>query len=89
MQKYFFLSFTAYNCADDGHYDCHNYCDIDSIRVNNQKECQEKCQELDKCAYWSYNVGSKWCYRHDAKAAKRFGGGNFKRGSKYCPGKQY
>jgi len=76
----------AFECDMDGNY---NYGDVDGFKVNSDKECQKKCQENDKCAYWTYvNNGARDCTLHNVEAPKRLGtcGKDCKRGPKYCLG---
>ena len=43
--------------------------DIDSVAsVDNASECQNLCQEIDSCNYWTYNTNTKVCLRKRAKS---------------------
>ena len=43
--------------------------DIRQVKeVNNYVECQKHCQDMDDCAYWTYDKNGRSCYLKTAAA---------------------
>ena len=63
--------------------------DIRRDVVNNWLECQKRCQNMDECAYWTYDTNGNACYLKYAAAGNniREAGSHTTTGPKYCNGK--
>ena len=84
--KYLFFVFTAYSCQISGE-DYHGF-DIRKDVVNNQVECQKRCQSIDNCAYWTYDKNGRSCYLKTAAAGNDLRkNAALTTGPKYCEGK--
>ena len=63
---------------------------IDNVsNINNAESCQEQCQKLSGCEFWTYDSYDKSCYRHNANAPNSIGTGTSAcntctRGPKFC-----
>ena len=58
---------------------------IDDVDVTNPTSCQEKCQELLECKYWTYEPPAK-CWLQTANAPETLGSCiTCTRGPKNCP----
>ena len=54
--------------------------------INDVTSCQEKCQELIECKFWTYNSKTKKCYRQTANAPEYLGTCiTCTRGPRNCP----
>ena len=59
--------------------------DIDVVDVTNPTSCQEKCQNLLECKYWTYRPPAK-CWLQTANAPKTLGSCiTCTRGPRNCP----
>ena len=62
--------------------------DIDYVwNINDATSCQEKCQELLACKFWTYNSQTRNCWRQTKYAPDNLGscGNDCTRGPRYCP----
>ena len=60
--------------------------DIDIMpNINDATSCQEECEKLAECKFWTYNSYKKKCWRHTAKAPEILGTcKNCTRGPRIC-----
>ena len=67
-----------------GNYNGNN---IDSVgNINDATSCQEKCQDVLECKYWTYDSKTKKCWRQTANAPKNLGTcSTCTRGPRNCP----
>ena len=60
--------------------------DIDVVDVTNPTSCQEKCQDLLECKYWTYKSKTAKCWLQTANAPKTLGSCiTCTRGPRNCP----
>ena len=78
------ISSPILKCFETGNY-IGNHIDV-LQNINDATSCQEKCQDVLECKYWTYDSKTKKCWRQTVRAPKSLGTcSTCTRGPRNCP----